>query len=139
ITGQGMHLMPEVAFLTVFNERGEDSVYSIIHTNGFSNNAQMFREQQRRLPDEDYLTIVNGFIGTYPNIFFQLPEKELDAFVDMLGAIDTEEDYARLVSRYGVRRTAPWFWRVSDQLNAYNRANFPREAGLFDLNRYENR
>ena len=42
-------------------------------------------------------------------------------------------------TRYGVRRTAPWFWKLSDDINASYRASFPAEAGLFDLNRYQNR
>ncbi len=139
MTGGGLKLMPEVAFVTVFNNKGRDRVYSLVHTNGFSNNAQLFREEERRLPDEDYVTAANGFIGAYPNVFFQLPEKELPSFVERLSTMTDEEDYANLVSRYGVRRTAPWFWRVSDQLHHYNRKYYQREAGVFDLNRYENR
>jgi len=38
-----------------------------------------------------------------------------------------------------VHRTAPWFWKLSGDTNASYRAKFPAEAGLFDLNRYQNR
>ena len=139
MTGEHLALLPEVAFVKVFNDRGEDQVYSLIHNNGFANNAQLFREQQRRRPDEDYITVAAGFIGTYPNAFFQVNEKELSDFVSAVTGLKTEKDYAALLSLYGVRRNDPWFWQVSDRLYQYNLDNYDREAGLFDLNRYENR
>jgi hypothetical protein len=66
-------------------------------------------------------------------------EQDLADFVDAIESMRSEEDYARLVSDYGVRRTEPIFWPLSDRLHADYRKLFPREAGLFDLNRYENR
>ena len=96
-------------------------------------------ETARRMPTEDYLTVVRGFIGAYPNVFFQVQEKELENFVQDIASLGNEQDYARLVSRYGVRRNASWFWRLSDKFYEYNKKHYPHEAGLFDLNRYENR
>lgn len=138
-TGANLSYMPEVAFLDVLHKDGRSSVYSLVHTNGFSNNAQLFKEEQRRRPDEDYVVVVSGFIGAYPNVFFQLPESDLAPFVDAVAALDSDADYAALVSRYGVRRSAPWFWSLSDKLRARYAQERPLEAGLFDLNRYENR
>ncbi|MFT4518671.1 MAG: hypothetical protein ACI9JM_001056 [Halioglobus sp.] len=137
--GKGLHLMPEVAFLEVLSADGEDRIYSIVHNSGFKNNAHLFGEEGRRLPEEDYVSVVKGFIGSYPNIFFQVPEADLSGFVKKIETMETEEDYAQLVSYYGVRRNAPWFWRLSDKLQQHYQDTFPIEAGLFDLNRYENR
>ena len=83
--------------------------------------------------------MVKGFVGSYPNIFFQLPAAELGEFVAAIGAMRDEGDYTRLVGRYGVRRTSPRFWELSDALYEYYLESEPTEAGLFDLNRYENR
>ncbi len=61
---------------------------------------------------------------------------------DFVKAIETmrdETDYASLVSLYGIRRNQATFWPLSDQLYEHFLATYPREAGLFDLNRYENR
>ena len=88
---------------------------------------------------EDYLTVVKGFIGSYPNMFFQMPEEQLEDFVAAIGAVKTEADYSQLVDIYGVRRTAPWFWTLSDSFHDYYQRREPVEAGVFDLNRYENR
>jgi hypothetical protein len=51
----------------------------------------------------------------------------------------SEADFRDLLSRYGIRRTDERFWAHSDALtNAYRRWA-PKEAGLFDYNRFENR
>jgi Fatty acid cis/trans isomerase (CTI) len=139
LSGKPFSLMPEVAFVNVFAADGTDQIYSIIHNGAYLNNAQLFQDTQRRVPVEDYLTVVKGFVGSYPNIFFQLPAAELADFVKAIETLNDEQDYAALVSRYGVRRNAPWFWKVSDKFHAYYQQHQPIEAGLFDLNRYENR
>ncbi len=139
LQGPPFSLMPEVAFVQVLGADQQEHVYTIVHNDGYSNNAQIFREAQRRIPQEDYLTVVKGFIGSYPNAFFQVQDKELDNFIRQIESMRSAEDYAALVSRYGVRRTDSKFWPVSDTLHTRYRQDYPREAGLFDLNRYENR
>jgi hypothetical protein len=139
LSGPPFSFMPEVAFVEVLGAGGVEQVYSIIHNDSYSNNAQVFKEAERRIPSEDYLTVVSGFIGSYPNVFFQVREKDLDNFVKAIIALRSEQDYAELVSRYGVRRNAAWFWKLSDKFYAHYKKYYPREAGLFDLNRYENR
>ncbi len=139
LQGPPFSLMPEVSFLEVVGAGPEGHVYTIVHNDGYSNNAQIFREAQRRIPQEDYLTVVKGFIGAYPNAFFQVQDQDLDDFVQDMQSMRSAADYANLVSRYGVRRTDTRFWPVSDTLHTRYRQDYPREAGLFDLNRYENR
>ena len=140
LQGKPFSLMPEVAFVEVLQKDNSANVFTILHNDGYSNNAQIFKESERRIPEEDYLSVVKGFIGAYPNVFFQLPEEKLEQFVDEIIAMRNEKDYADLVTAYGVRRTnASLFWPLSDRLNAHYRESQPIEAGLFDLNRYENR
>jgi hypothetical protein len=139
LSGKPFSLMPEVAFVQVSHKDAPDSVYTIIHNSAYLNNTQLFREEQRRIPVEDYLTVVKGFIGSYPNAFFQVPEQQLGEFVAAIEGLKGQQDYAGLVSRFGVRRTSPAFWEVSDQLYDQYKRIAPIEAGLFDLNRYENR
>lgn len=131
--------MPQLAFVEILGTDGSNKVYTLIHNSAFANNAQLFHEEDRRIPEEDTLTVVEGFIGSYPNMFFQLAEKDIEKFIKAITAMESAEDYTRLVYHYGVRRNAPWFWRVSDNLYKHYRARRPIEAGLFDLNRYENR
>jgi len=139
LQGSPFSLMPEVSFLQVTDNAGAEQVYTLVHNDGYANNAQIFKEAQRRIPQEDYLTVARGFIGSYPNAFFTVRENELQAFVTAIESLRSEADYAELVARYGVRRNQAAFWPVSDALNAHYREHYPLEAGLFDLNRYENR
>lgn len=139
LQGKPFSLMPEVAFVEVLGADRETSIFTILHNDSYANNAQVFKEEQRRIPEEDYLTVVKGFIGAYPNVFFQVPDAELDDFVEAMESMRSEEDYTSLVSLYGVRRNAPAFWPLSDKLREHYQKNYPIEAGLFDLNRYENR
>lgn len=139
LSGKPFSFMPEVAFVQVLEEDGGESVYTIIHNSAYLNNTQLFREEARRIPVEDYLTVVRGFIGSYPNIFFQVPARQLGEFVASIETLRSEQDYASLLARYGVRRTDPRFWQLSDRFYQHYRDIAPVEAGLFDLNRYENR
>jgi hypothetical protein len=140
LQGTPFSLMPEVAFVEVLGEGDSISVFTILHNDSYSNNAQIFEDQKRRIPQEDYLTVVKGFIGAYPNVFFQLSDQNLEDFVQTIMSMRNAADYANLVTVFGVRRTnVPLFWPLSDRLNAHYKENRPIEAGLFDLNRYENR
>jgi hypothetical protein len=139
LQGTPFSLLPEVSFVQVQGADSSTRYYTLVHNDGYSNNAQVFKETQRRIPQEDYVTVVKGFIGSYPNAFFQVAESELDDFVSSIESMRGEDDYANLVTRFGVRRNQAAFWPVSDSIHASYRQQFPREAGLFDLNRYENR
>ncbi|MEE4660258.1 MAG: fatty acid cis/trans isomerase, partial [Halieaceae bacterium] len=139
LRGKHFHFLPEVAFLQVLRASGQRDVYSLVHNHAHSNIAQLFNESDRLLPAEDTLTVARGFVGSYPNMFFQVHEKELEKFIAGLTELADERDYTRLVDRWGVRRTDPSFWRVSDGLVETYRETHPVEAGLFDLNRYQNR
>lgn len=138
-TGKALQYMPEVSFLQVIHPSRAEQAYSLVLNRGHSNIAQIFREEDRRIPEEDYMSVAHGFIGAYPNQFFQLPERDLPGFVRAVTTLSSVEDYEKLVSVYGVRRNAPWFWRLSDRFVQEYRALRPAEAGLFDLNRYDNR
>jgi hypothetical protein len=139
LQGSPFSYLPEASFLQVLDSRGKASVYTILRNSAHTNNAQIFNEEERRIPEEDNLTIVKGFIGSYPNIFFQVNERELPGFTQAIVKLDSEESYSALVQRYGVPRNASWFWKISDSLYQAYTLDRPVQAGLFDLNRYENR
>ncbi len=117
----------------------DDQVVTLIHNNGLSNVSHLFFEQERRLPEEDTLTVVRGFLGAYPNAFYHVEESKLEDFVRAVEHLGSEEDYQALLSRFGVRRNDPDFWKYSDALRMAYHHDSPIEAGLFDYNRMENR
>ena len=127
-----------MAFVRIKAAAGDQYV-TILHNNAHLNITSMFGEKKERLADEDTLSIIPGFIGSYPNMFFVVDESELAAFVDAISTLQTEDDYAVLLDAYGVRRTNPDFWSNSDTFHsAYQQLN-PLEFGVLDYNRLENR
>ena len=139
LKGRAVSFLPEVIFLTIIDEKGQKHNFSILHNSAHSNISQMFKEDARRLPDEDTLTVVPGFLGAYPNAFYRLESSRLPWFVKMVGNLQSEADYAALSTRFAIRRTDNRFWSHSDSLIENYRKTFPVEAGLFDYNRFENR
>jgi hypothetical protein len=139
VRGRAISYLPEASFLTVRGAAGSDYHFTLLSNSAHSNVAELLGDSKRRLPDEDDLTLVNGFIGAYPNAFFVMNAADLPGFANAVRGLASEADYQNLLARYGIRRTDERFWAHSDALNAAYRRWAPREAGLFDYNRFENR
>jgi hypothetical protein len=129
-------LLPETSFLEVRGKDG-DRYFTLLRDSAHSNVAHLFREEERRKPNEDQLTLLRGFVGAYPNALFSVSEAELDDFVAALAALDSNEAYDAFRRRFGVRRTDETFWTFSDRIHAAYRELEPLEAGLFDYNRLD--
>ena len=136
--GQHNSFMPEVSFINIFDAE-TDLAYTILRNSGYSNIAQLFLDDLRRLPAEDSLTVAKGFIGAYPNTFLQVNTRQLSQFVDDVIALKSTGDYQRLLDNYGVHRNSPWFWRASDKFQTMYQSTTPENVGLFDYNRYQSR
>jgi len=139
LRGKALQRVPETAFLWIPDAPAGAQVFTILRNVGHTNIASPFLEDQRLDPREDTLTLARGFIGTYPNAFYVVERAELPAFVDQVAGLRSEDDYVALQTGFGVRRTDTDFWATSDHLAQHYRRRWPIEAGLFDLNRYENR
>lgn len=135
--GTPASLMPETSFVEVRMQAGASKFFTLLRDSAHTNVAQLFREDARRRPDEDQITLLRGFVGAYPNALFSVEEREVGSFVRALTALDSREDYEALRARYGVRRTDPKFWQFSDRMHATYRALEPLESGLFDYNRLD--
>jgi len=139
LRGRPISHLPETAFLTVRNTGGSDYHFTLLRNSAHSNVAELLGDTERRLPDEDTLSVLNGFVGAYPNAFFLVNAADLQGFVGGVQRLASEANYRELLARFGIRRTDERFWAHSDALtNAYRRWA-PKEAGLFDYNRFENR
>ena len=97
----------------------------------------MFDENDRRDPAADTMTIVPGYLGSYPNFFFDVTISDVPDFVARLSAVTSGADFTRLVEAYGIRRSSPHFWESADWLHAELVRSVPIEAGRLDLNRYD--
>ena len=99
----------------------------------------MFKGDDRRIPDEDKLLITNGFLGAYPNAFLTINADQIESFTSAVEKIQSEQDYRAVLDTYGIRRSNPKFWQISDQIHEALLESNPIDGGLLDYNRIENR
>lgn len=135
LKGLPVSLLPQVTVIHI----PELGYFSLLHHNDYRNLSSLFNEDKRHQIQFDNLTLVKGIIGSYPNSFMQVAEVDFADFVAQISQLKTEEDYTALRNRYAIRRTNPAFWKFSDDLLDFYRKTNPKEAGLLDYNRMENR
>jgi hypothetical protein len=139
LTGYEIQALPEVSFLRVTTDNPEkDLVYTLIRNKKLLNVSFIFAEKLRREPDKDTLTVVPGFLGSYPNIFLSVQKQQLPDFIEQLKHTRTESEKDLFYGRYGIRRNNPRIWQYYDWFNQKYLNEQPETAGLFDMNRYEN-
>lgn len=139
IQGDRANLLPEISLLTLVNNLGQQQVFTLIRNSGHSNISSLLLEDLNLLPEEDYLTLVPGIVGSYPGVLFRVNEFRLQEFVDHMSNLEDEDDYAKLLDKYGIRRSDNNFWKHSDELHDWFNKNQPLQSGLLDYNRLENR
>ena len=143
IKGERTSVFPNLTFMRikVDGSVGNDQVFTIIRNNAYLNVASLLGsdDKDNRVKAEDTVDIVPGFVGSYPDFFLEVEQSDIVQFVEQYKAIDSFEKYHALVDQYGVRRTSPNFWEVSDWFYKKHQYENVVSAGLFDLNRYKNR
>lgn len=138
IRGEQASLMPELSLITLVNNIGQQQVFTLIRNSGHSNISSLLLEDRNLLPEEDYLTIVPGIIGSYPGVLFKIHELRLQHFIEQVGSLEDEDDYSDLLDRFAIRRSDKNFWKNSDDLHTWFDENQPLQSGLLDYNRLEN-
>jgi len=138
LKGAGLALLPQVSFLEVRDEDSSEFA-TILGNKARLSITTLFGEGNSLEPEEDTLTVVNGFLGAYPNAFLTVDQADLGDFVERVTDLSTEADYTELLNIYGVRRTNAGFWAQSERFHSAFREDEPVEHGLFDFNRLENR
>lgn len=126
---------PEHSIVTIVQDDGTQTHATVFRDSAHTNISELFREDDRRVPTEDRLTVLRGFVGAYPNALFRVQLSKLDEFVTAAESTLNEAAWEQLHRRYGVLRTTPDFWQHSDRLHAAYRDLVPHEAGLFDYSR----
>lgn len=141
IGGEITDVFPNVAYLRVKVDGSvkNDLVYTIVRNKSYLNVNSLVVSKDVHVKEEDTIDIVEGFVGAYPNFFFEIDQDKVGDFVAQYKQIDSYAKYHALVDIYGIRRTNPRFWEVSDWLYEKHKHDNPKWAGLFDLSRYKNR
>ncbi|MEY4510421.1 MAG: hypothetical protein RLZZ450_2543 [Pseudomonadota bacterium] len=139
LPGQAATRLPETSFVEILLDEGGAKYVTLLRESAHTNVAHLFNEDDRRVPREDRVTLLRGFLGTYPNALYSVRQSELPAFVAALGALTDDASYDAVRVRFGVRRTDPRFWELSDRAHAAYSQLEPIASGLFDYNRLDAR
>jgi hypothetical protein len=139
LKGLPLSQVPEMVYLNVQAIDGTDFYYTVLHNAVHRNITSLFSEKKNLAPEEFTLTVVSGFIGSYPNAYWKVAEQDLPDLVADIAALTDETSYTTLMDRYGVRRTSAVFWQHSDKVIAAHEAADPLANGLLDYNRLVNR
>lgn len=142
IHGPLLQVFPDLTFVRIRNGNEKQGfAYTLMLNKSYKSISSMFEDERddRRDVEHDTLTIMKGLYGSYPNFFFDVDVKQAEYFATRYAAIRHREDYEKFVELFGVRRTHPDFWVISDWFQDYNTKQQPIVSGLFDLNRYHNR
>lgn len=139
VTGVKLDYLPEQSLMRLSLANGEMVLVSLVRNRAHTNVSHLLGEEKRFVPEEQTLTVVEGVVGSYPNVFYDIKEAELNEFVSRVTQLNSEQDYSRLLDDYGVRRTDENFWQFSDVIHQHYLQTEVVEAGLLDFNRLENR
>ncbi len=125
-----------LAYIRIRRKNRKDMVVSVVVNRWHDNVTYLFGEKRVLDPARDRADFIEGFVGSYPNYFFDVREEDLADFIDLLATYaDTPEDRQRLAT-YGINRADPRFWEVFDWFQDRFFQDQPTTAGYFDLNRY---
>ena len=130
--------LPEATMLRIEGSNGKREMYSMLRNRAHTNVAFMLGEEYRLQPGLDTLTIYPGVLSSYPNFIFNLPAGEVEAFVQAMEKCQDQAAFDAIVERWGVRRSNPEFWHYFHDIGQYINETDPVEAGVLDMNRYEN-
>ncbi|EHU9472105.1 fatty acid cis/trans isomerase [Vibrio vulnificus] len=139
VKGEKLLPIPQITMLMVKADSGKEQLYTLLHNNAHLNISSLFNEEKNRDPANDSLTIVRGVVGSYPAAFFSLNENQVAEFVQIITAMESEQDYVKLLDKFAIRRSSTNFWSFSDKVHTWYRNDQPIEFGLLDYNRFENR
>ena len=139
LEGHDLGALPEMALLRVkTGGPGGDLVYTLLIDKAYSNISKLMSLDSLRLPENDRITIVPGFVGSYPNFFFTAEKNQLGEFINMIRKARSEADLEQLYSTFGIRRSNPEIWQQADWFNEQHIIYRGLEAGLLDMSRYKN-
>ncbi len=126
-----------LAHIRIRMNNSEDLMYSMLVNRWHDNVSFMFKEESRLDVTKDRLNFIEGFIGSYPNIYLDIKEDEISEFFELLSTHSHENEYyKREIKKFSVNRSNKDFWHVYDWFqNKYNESD-KLNSGLFDLNRY---
>jgi hypothetical protein len=125
-----------LAYVRIRRDDKEDLVLSIVVNRWHDNVTYLFGEKNVLDPARDRADILPGFIGSYPNYFFDVHITDLPDFLQLLSSKKIEDKDIKRFVGYGINRANPQFWEEYDWFQQRFYKEQPIQAVRFDLNRY---
>lgn len=125
-----------IMHLRILLNNGEDIQGSLVINRWHDNVNSLFREEKRLNSNKDTIDVIDGNIGSYPNVFMEVKEEDLPDFFDMLVNFENTGEYLAKLEKYAISRSDRNFWKYYDWFQNKFEEDEPLEAGLYDLNRY---
>ncbi|MDD5167320.1 MAG: fatty acid cis/trans isomerase, partial [Syntrophales bacterium] len=125
-----------VAYVRIRLKNGKDLGFSIVINRWHDNVSYLLGEGGRLDMAKDSADFIPGFIGSYPNYFFDVREQDLPDFFELLNRHKKSPKDLERLAGYGVNRAEDRLWDVYDWFQKRFYEDEPVDAGLFDLNRY---
>ena len=125
-----------LAYVRIRRGKKRDVAFSMVINRWHDNVAFLIKEDARLNPAKDTADFIKGLIGSYPNYFFDVQEKDLPDFIDFLDHFDESPRNLARMAKYGVNRSDDRLWETYDWFQKRFMEEEPVQGGLFDLNRY---
>jgi Fatty acid cis/trans isomerase (CTI) len=129
-------LFPDTSLILIEAGGKVKKVVTVIRDRAHSSLGRFVLESLAREPEQDRLAVIDGLATSYPNIFFDVPEERLPDFLRELNRVNSPASARAFIKSWGVLKTNPDFWAISDRLHAYLRKLDPVEYGVMDYTRY---
>ena len=126
-----------LAHIRIRMNNNEDLMYSMLVNRWHNNVSFMFNEELRLDVKKDRLNFIEGFIGSYPNIYLDIKQDEISEFFNLLSTHSKEnKNYNKEIRKFSINRSDDNFWHIYDWFQNKYYESDKLNSGLFDLNRY---
>ena len=130
--------LPELTLLRIDRDIGEPLFFSIARNRYHKNVAFVLAQLQELVPQKDTVSIYPEILGNYPNLTFRVKSDEIDEFANALLELNSQDEFEKVVDKWGIRRTHPEFWQIMASFLTFQERTTPIQAGALDVNRYGN-
>jgi|GEM_PF-4767123 len=130
-----VRFLPNVSYVRL----GGKDVYTLLTNRGYMRDKLIFIEKFSRRPEKDELVVVRGLLSATPELFFDVERADGEKFLSELQSVKSKTDWDAFKKQWAVLRDSPKFWSSYDWFNQYSYTQYPKEAGILDLNYYDTR
>ncbi len=125
-----------LAHIKIKMNNKKDLVYSMVINRWHENVALLFSESSRLDSTKDTVNYIEGFVGSYPNVYVEVNQDDLNEFFNLLKNYKHNNVNKRKILKFVVNRANPNFWNSFDWFNNEFKKQDSLNYGLMDLNRY---